>query len=131
MRQRFARFMMGRYGMDELSRAFLIPIIFCLFASMFVNNRIFTIATYVCIVLMYYRILSRNIPKRREENLKYLDFRYNLKREITKRRERFNQRKIYRFYHCPSCRQTVRVPKGHGKICITCPKCRTEFIKKS
>ena len=46
-------------------------------------------------------------------------------------KKRWAQRSTYRFYKCPQCKQTVRVPKGRGKICITCPKCKTEFIKKS
>ena len=44
---------------------------------------------------------------------------------------RHEQKKIYRFYSCPNCAQKVRVPKGKGKICITCPKCKTEFVKRS
>ena len=46
-------------------------------------------------------------------------------------KKRWAQRSTYRFFKCPQCKQTVRVPKGRGKICITCPKCKTEFIKKS
>ena len=45
--------------------------------------------------------------------------------------QRFALRKTYRYFSCPHCRQQVRVPKGRGKISITCPKCGTQFIKKS
>ncbi|MCD7981014.1 MAG: zinc-ribbon domain-containing protein [Clostridiales bacterium] len=45
------------------------------------------------------------------------------------RRAQREQRKIYKFYMCPHCSQKVRVPKGKGRIEITCPKCRTTFIK--
>ena len=43
-------------------------------------------------------------------------------------KKRWAQRGTYRFFKCPQCRQIVRVPKGRGKICITCPKCKTEFM---
>ncbi|MCR4675383.1 MAG: hypothetical protein K5675_10245 [Lachnospiraceae bacterium] len=41
------------------------------------------------------------------------------------------QKKIYKFYTCSSCGQKVRVPKGKGKIEITCPKCKNTFIKRT
>jgi len=124
------RFMSGRYGTDELSRAFIVAILACFVASVFFRWNGFSFIAYALVIIMYYRILSRNITKRREENFKYLDLKYNLGRIFTKYKSRLEQRRYYRFFKCPSCRQTVRVPKGHGRICITCPKCRTEFIKK-
>ena len=39
--------------------------------------------------------------------------------------------KVYRYFKCPHCRQSIRVPRGRGRISITCPKCGTSFIKKS
>ena len=48
-----------------------------------------------------------------------------------RKKKYFEQRKIYKFYKCPMCKQEGRVPRGHGKICITCPKCREEFIRRS
>ncbi len=122
--------MAGRYGVDELSRLMLWVVLALFVLSMIFRWGIFSIIAYALIIYMYFRIFSKNIAKRREENLRYLDFRYNAGKKVRAKKERFAQRKYYRFFSCPTCGQTVRVPKGHGKICITCPKCRGEFIKK-
>ena len=79
----------------------------------------------------YFRILSRNVSKRYEENQRYLNAKYRAVVKKNNLKKRWAQRSTYRFFKCPQCKQTVRVPKGRGKICITCPKCKTEFIKKS
>ena len=79
----------------------------------------------------YYRIFSRDISKMYAQNQKYLNFRYKLTVRWNNAKKRFAQRREYRFFRCPKCRQRVRVPRGRGKICITCPKCREEFIKRS
>ena len=79
----------------------------------------------------YYRMMSRRIEQRYAENQKYLNGRYRLVVYWNREWEHFKQRRDYRFYRCPSCKQKVRVPKGKGRICITCPKCKEEFIKKS
>ena len=85
--------------------------------------------------LMYGRYgtdeLNSFYSKMYAQNQKFLTWRYRMVAKWSKWKERFAQRKTHRFYKCPNCKQKVRVPKGRGKIAITCPKCRTEFIKKS
>ena len=131
MREKFARFMMGRNGVDELARFESIFVWILLLVSIFSRMWIFDLLAMALIVHMYFRILSRNVSKRYEENQKYVNFRYNAVVKWDKKKKRIAQRRNYRFYKCPMCRQEVRVPKGHGKIQITCPKCRETFIKRS
>lgn len=135
MREKLLRFMTGRYGMDELSQALCIAAMACVLLSSFFRRLSgFTVVYYVgCILLVgaLLRILSRNVAKRQAENWEYLAFRSRLTRGFSDRRQRWQQRADYRFFKCPGCKQRVRVPRGHGKICITCPKCRREFVKRS
>lgn len=131
MKEKFRRFMMGRYGADELSRAQSMVALILLFISMFSRLGIFYWMAIALIIYSTWRMFSRNVSKRYEENQKFLNYRYQLIVKKDRLKKHFQQRKIYRFYKCPQCRQKVRVPKGRGKICITCPKCRTEFVRKS
>ena len=80
---------------------------------------------------MYFRVFSRNVNKRYAENQKFLNARYEWTIKAERRKKRFAQRKQYKFFKCPMCKQEVRVPRGHGKICITCPKCREQFVRRS
>ena len=82
-------------------------------------------------VHMYFRVFSKNTAKRYQENQTYVNFRYRVITKMHKMKKEFADRKVYRFYRCPMCKQKVRVPKGRGRIAITCPKCREEFIRKS
>ena len=109
MREKIQRFMIGRYGADELAKAQSIAALVLLFLSMFSRLGIFY---WLAIALMIYST-------------------YQMAVKWNRFKKHLAQRKLYRFYKCPQCRQKVRVPKGRGKICITCPKCRTEFVKKS
>ncbi len=131
MREKVQKFMTGRYGFDELSKAYLGAAIALMVVSLFFRNRIFYLTAIVLLIYCYYRAFSRNIAKRQAEEQKYRNFRYRRAVKWNALKKRQEQKKIYRFYKCPQCRQKVRVPKGRGKICITCPKCQTEFIKKS
>lgn len=135
MREKLLRFMTGRYGMDELSRALCIAAMVCvLLSSFFRRLAVFTMIYYVgCILLVgaVLRMLSRNVAKRQAENREFLVLCGDARRFAATKRQQWEQRKTYRFFKCPDCRQRVRVPRGHGKICITCPKCRREFVKKS
>ena len=131
MREKFMRFMQGRNGMDDLAKVLNTVALVLLIVSMFTGWKLAYIVAFVLIIYVYFRVFSKNIPKRYEENQKYRNFRYDLTIKWNNKKKEWAQRKIYRFYRCPMCRQKVRVPRGRGKICITCPKCRTEFVKRS
>ena len=117
------RFMMGRYGHDRLNVALLIVGLILTVISMFVGNMLVVLVTtmlsYALLIVALFRCFSRNTYKRYNENRRYLLL-------IDRLKDRNN-----RYYSCPKCRQTVRVPRGKGKIAITCPKCREKFIKKT
>lgn len=123
--------MAGRYGVDELSKFLNIVLLVLLVMSIFIRSGILYLLALGILIYSYFRMFSRNISKRYEENQKFVNFRYRNVVKWNNFKKRFAQRKEYRFYHCPQCKQTVRVPRGRGKICITCPKCRMEFVKKS
>ena len=125
MREKLQRFMAGRYGVDELSKFYFILTFVFLILSMITRVGIFYLLGIALLIYTYWRTFSKNISKRYEENQKYRTARYKVVAKWGLFKKHFAQRKEYRFFHCPTCKQKVRVPKGKGKICITCPKCRT------
>ena len=131
LRMKFARFMQGRNGVDQLSQFLNIVVMILLIVSIFTKSFILDWLPFVIMGYMYFRIFSKNIPKRSMENQKYCNWRYDFSVKKNKWKKEWEQRKIYRFFRCPMCHQKVRVPKGRGKICITCPKCRQEFVRRS
>lgn len=115
------RFMQGRYGTDKLNTAILVSGVICCVLSMLIPaiGALFTLLSYVFMGWAIFRMLSRNTYKRYQENRKYLRF-----------LERIKDRE-HKYFDCPRCRQPVRVPRGKGKISISCPKCGEKFIRKS
>ena len=130
MKAWFQRFMSGRYGNDSFSRFLCIVSLALLLLGLFLPG-VFYLLGLALLVYCYYRMLSRNIQRRYAENLWYQRRRDAVVGWFEKRRLRFKQRSTYRYFRCPHCRQEIRVPKGRGKISITCPKCHNQFIKKS
>ena len=131
MKEKMRKFMLGRYGFDELSKVCLGTTVVLMVCSMFLDNRLLYLMAIALLIFCYYRAFSRNIEKRRAEGQKYRNFRYQNTVKWNAFKKRQEQKKQYCFYKCPQCRQKVGVPKGRGRICITCPKCSREFIKKS
>ena len=116
-KQGFARFMYGRYGPDQLNNALLI-----LGASMAVIGMLFslpvlTVLSYLPLGLCIFRMFSRNANRRRLENQRFMQL-------LNRLRDRDS-----RYYSCPRCHQTVRVPRGRGKINIHCPQCGNQFVR--
>lgn len=133
-REKIARFMYGRYGMDPFGRFLVIAALVLLVASMFfggVANWILWVLGLAALVWCYARALSRKYDKRRAENDKYLRAKGAVKRYFASIKTRWTQRKDYRFFRCPSCHALLRVPKGKGRIQLTCRKCGNRFERKS
>lgn len=130
-RERMARFMYGRYGNDQLSKLYLGLALVCLVLNLLTRLTLFYVVGILFMGYGIYRSFSKNIAKMSAQNQKYLNWRYQRIVKYNNEKKHWAQRKEYRFYKCPGCKQKVRVPRGRGKIAITCPKCRHEFIKKS
>ena len=123
IKQALARFMMGRYGTDKLNMWILgMGLVLCLisvFLPFPLVSSILTTCSYVLMIWAIFRTFSRNTYKRYRENRRFLMF-----------LDRIKDRQ-HRYFDCPKCRQPVRVPRGKGKIMITCPKCKEKFQKKT
>lgn len=116
-------FMAGRYGSDKLNMAILGAGLVASLLSVWIRvvpvNLIFWALSYGLMIWAIFRCLSRNTYRRYLENRKF----FQLTEQIKDR--------DHRYYACPKCRQTVRVPRGKGKISITCPRCKERFVKKT
>ena len=116
-------FMAGRYGTDRLNMAILCAGLAASILSVALPvppvNLIFWVLSYALMILAIWRSLSRNTYKRYQENRKFLQFFDRIKD------------RHHRYFDCPKCHQLVRVPRGKGKIAITCPRCKEKFIKNT
>ncbi len=122
-RQWLRNFMAGRYGTDKLNMYILGLGVILSFLSIFFRvpliNLILAIASYVLMFWAIFRCFSRNTYRRYQENRRFL-----MTLDRIKDRD-------HRYFECPKCHQPIRVPKGKGKIAITCPKCGERFVRKS
>ncbi len=131
IRYKLAQFMQGRYGVDNLSRFLFGLLLVYLVVTMFLPFRFSSVISGILLVLLYYRTFSRNIPKRYEENQKFLRLRDRFTSRFRNFRSDWAQRREFHIYNCPNCRQRIRIPKGKGRIMVRCPRCGHEFEKRS
>lgn len=121
------KFMYGRNGVDALSNFLLKVSLVFLLPSIFTTGYVqlaFYILFWVTVIYSYFRIFSKNISKRQNENNWFIN-------KSNYYKMRFTQRKQYKFFDCPKCGTHLRVPKGAGNITITCKKCGYQFDKKA
>ena len=131
LRVRVASFMQGRYGMDAFSRFLVYAALACCVLSWIFGRRLFYWLAIALMVYSYVRIFSKNAPARYAENERYLQLKARALSFFGKKGKQLRQAKDYHIYKCPSCGQKIRIPRGKGRVSITCPKCRESFIRKS
>lgn len=135
MKEKFIRFMQGRYGVDDLSKftmgAAFVCVLLAIFAGRSNVGALLDTLGLAAIIYTYFRIFSRNIQKRYEENQWFLARTAKLRLRFQKEKSLMAERRTNHIYTCPGCGQKIRIPKGKGKIEIDCPKCHTKFVKRS
>lgn len=127
MKERMQRFMAGRYGNDQLNQFIFIVAIISMVLEIITRQSLFYTLTLVLLILAYVRVFSRNINKRYEENMKFLQKKDAILNKFRKQKYYAAQRRNFHIYTCPQCKQKIRIPKGKGKISITCPEVQNLF----
>jgi len=129
--EKYRKFMYGRYGTDELTYALiLLSVIFSLISN-FDKLRFFYLISILPLAVAIWRTLSRNTNARYNERLFFIKIISVPKSKLKNIKNRIRDRKSHKYFTCKNCKATLRLPKGRGKINITCPKCGAKMIKKT
>lgn len=127
----FLRFMSGRYGNDNLNNLiFGISIVLYIINIFFIKNFFVGFISQLLLLVVLFRMFSRNWYKRQQENNKYIVMSRPIRLRISCFVKQLKDRDR-RYFVCPNCHQIVRVPRGRGKIEIDCPKCHHNFERKT
>ncbi len=133
--QRFAvkmqQFMVGRYGNDRFTLFLLIFSMIFTFLGNFKPIRFLYFIGLAIIVYALFRTMSKNYEARRKELDWYLAWSQKPRAELKLLGNKLRDNKTHKYFKCKGCRTVLRVPKGRGKIEVTCPKCRAKAIKKT
>ena len=131
LKEKLRTFMIGRYGADQLGRDFSWLVLALCLAKLIVHRGFgaMVLDTFILagLAVLYFRICSREIGKRSMENQAYLRYRFRAEEWFKRMKFRFQEGRRYHIYKCPGCGQKVRIPRGHGKVSIHCPKCGRDF----
>ena len=129
MVNRLREFMTNRNGLDKLSVTLIVSAI-----AVNVFARFFPLLCLLSLAILgfaVWRVFSKNLAERRAENYRFTRISNDISDFFAARRFRRQQSKQYRFFSCPACKTKLRVPRGKGKISITCPRCGQKFNKKT
>lgn len=126
-----SRFMIGRNGLDQLSNAMLITALVLMLLTSFTGSVVLNAMGLFLYGWSIFRSLSRNVAKRRAENLKYVTVRWKIRTSIAQYWARLKNVKKYKYFKCPECQALIRLPRKVGEVTVTCSKCRCAFKKKA
>ena len=126
--------MYGRNGSDTLGKfllwCYIAVILIYSIVSLFIPSTAtklsgiltlcYVILTWTLVVLIFHRLLSRKVLKRRQENQRFCGF-------FKLIRNRVRDRKTHVYRKCPKCGAMLRLPKARGKHTVVCPRCRERF----
>ena len=131
IRAAFARFMAGRYGADQLSFAMVIGALVMTLVGTFARFGLLTLMADALLILVFFRMLSKDRYKRAHENQVYLEKSQRVRQACKEWWNRMKNSKKYHYYTCPKCKKRLRVPRGVGHITITCKNCGEKFDKNA
>lgn len=130
IRNALQRFMYGRYGNDHLNVFLLVVYLSLYLLSFLFRIRLLSLLGEICLIFALFRMLSHNLTKRRAENMWFLKHFHPILQWIRMKKTILRD-KEHRYFRCPNCSQQLRVPRGKGKITVTCRSCGASFQEKS
>ena len=128
---RMRLWMQGRYGQDELNQVLLWSALGLALLGSILKAELFSVLAMPPLIWSLIRCYSRNIHRRREERAAWLRFWGKIRDFFALQKRRWTDRKTYKYFRCKNCGAVMRVPKGKGKLRITCRQCRQEMTKRS
>ena len=134
MKEKLARFMIGRNGNDQLNLFLLAVDLVLLIAASLVKGaggKLLYLLVFALLGYAYFRMFSRNSEKRMAENRKYIELTSGWKTKIRQFSKRMKNRRDYRYFKCPNCKVLLRMKRGSGEKDITCVRCGFQFKQKS
>lgn len=129
-RERIARYMAGRYGVDRLYYFLLAVCFILIIVNMFVSSVILSLLESCLLAYTFYRVMSRNIYKRQQENEKFIKLIDKPKKFFNLQKCKNRDRKTHIYKKCPSCKNNLRLPREKGKHTVVCPCCKNRFDVK-
>ena len=125
------QWMQGRYGSDELNIALCYAGLVFFILSLFTPTRFLGILAIALILWSCIRCFSRDLAARSSERDTYLKFTGRIQSWFRLQKNKWRDRKSYRYFRCEECKMALRVPKGKGNIRVTCPHCHHESVRKT
>ena len=126
-KEKLVRFMVGRYGTDQLYFGMLVLSLILMVVNLFIGSTVVAMVVWLLLALMLFRSFSRNISRRSMENLKFLKLWQPVQNKSSLALRRVKEFRTHRFRTCPSCRAVLRLPRKRGRHTVVCPKCRHSF----
>jgi len=131
MRNFFRKFMVGRYGPDHLCIAMIVFSFALSLLHAIIGYTPLLVLSYAAFGLTLFRMLSRNVYRRRAENDKFIKYWWPIWIKMKRCTKRAKQLRTHKVTKCPKCGAKLRVPRGIGKLRITCSKCGEKLFMKS
>lgn len=130
IREALARFMSGRYGIDDLNKLLLWLYIILFIVNIFIKSSIIYFVSLIIFFLWMVRCFSKNIYKRQAENQKYIVLKNKITSFFRLQKNKWRDRKTHVYRKCKSCKAVLRLPKVKGTHTVECPKCHRDFKVK-
>ena len=130
IKEKIARYMVGRYGIDRLYYFLLAICFIIIIINTFINSVILSLTESCLFIYAFYRVMSRNVYKRQQENEKFTKLIDKPKKFFNLQKCKLRDRNTHVYKKCPNCKNNLRLPKQKGKHTVACPCCQTRFDVK-
>lgn len=131
MKEKFTKWMQGRYGADQLTNTIIYLAVLILIGGLFTKSKVPSFIALTLVIYANIRVMSKNIYQRTRENTIFLEKTKGLRSFFSRTYLHIFGRDGYKYFTCDQCKTELRIPKNKGKIKVRCPKCKKEHIKRT